>query len=178
MDMKKILLAAAALAFAGAASAQKTCTKADESNAQKAIDKVSTWASLNSTWKSFRHCDTGAVGEGFTDAILRLVVDWKGVNQLADAMARDADYKTFILDHLRSPEAKGDAPDVYSRAKANCPGGLAEWCKEIAAAVHEPPPRPATPVALPPAVAPQAGVPSATQPAPPITPPAPPAEKK
>lgn len=174
--MKKILLAAAALAFAGAASAQKPCTKADESNAQKAIDKISSWATLNGTWKSFRHCDTGAVGENFTEAILRLVIDWKGVNQLADAMAKDADYKAFIIDHLKSPEAKSDAPDVYSRTKSACPGGLADWCKEIAAAVHEPPPRPATPVALPPAVAPQPGVPPVTQPAPSGAPPA--ADKK
>ncbi len=167
--MKKpaIVLAVLAAAFAGAAAAQKPCSKSDEVNAQKAIDRISTWGSLNATWKSFRHCDSGAIGEQFTDAILRLVIDWKNVNQLADAM-KDDDYKNFILNHLKSPEAKSDAPDVYSRAKANCPGGLGDWCKEIAAAVHEPPPPKApTPVAMPPATTPQPGVPPQTPPPPP-----------
>jgi hypothetical protein len=171
--MKKTALAVALLAtvLSGAAAAQKACTKAEEVNAQKAIDRVSTWSSLSSTWKSFKHCDSGAIGEQFTDAVLRLVIDWKGVNQLADAM-KDPDYKAFILTHLKSPEAKSDAPDVYSRAKANCPKGLEDWCKEIAVAVHEPPPPPPpapaqTPTALPPIRAPQPGVPTPNSPAPP-----------
>ena len=78
------------------------------------------------------------------------MIDWKNVSQLADAM-KDPDYNAFILEHLKSPEAKDDAPDVYSRAKANCPKGLEAFCKDIAAAVHEPPaPPPPTPAAMPP----------------------------
>jgi hypothetical protein len=160
--MKKSTLADTlfTLAAAGSAAAQKTCTKAEEGNAQKAIDRVSTFAALNATWKTFRHCDSGAIGEQFTDAVLRLVIDWKGVSQLSEQM-KDPDYNTFILNHLKSPEAKSDAPDVYSRAKANCPKGLDNWCKDIAAAVHEPPaankgpdPLLPTPTAMPPLRAP------------------------
>lgn len=162
------------LTLAGSAAAQKACSKADEANAQKAIDRVSTFATLNATWKQYRHCDSGAVGEQFTDAILRLVIDWKGVNQLAEQM-KDAEYGTFIVNHLKSPEAKADAPDVYSRAKANCPKSLEAWCKDIADAVKEPPaankgpdPLLPTPTALPPLRAPQAGVPTPNAPAPPV----------
>ena len=147
--MKKILLVLAALAalLAPAAFAQKPCGKSDQVAAQKAIDRISTWPQLNSAWKSFRHCDEGTIGEQFTDAVLRLVVDWKSVNLLADAM-KDADYHDFIIKHLKSPEAQSDAPDVYSRAKANCPKGLEDFCKDIALAVHEPPPPPPPPLEL------------------------------
>jgi hypothetical protein len=161
------------LTLAGSAAAQKACSKADEANAQKAIDRVSNFATLNATWKSFRHCDSGAVAGEFTDAILRLVIDWKGVNQLADQM-KEADYNTFILNHLKSPEAKADAPDVYSRARANCPKGLENWCKDIADAVKEPTaaskgpdPLLPTPMALPPMRAPQPGVPTPNASSPP-----------
>ncbi len=171
-----ILLATLALAFAAAAVAQKPCTKADESAAMKAIDRISTWAALQSTWKSWRHCDQGPVGEQFTEAILRLVIDWKNVNQLADAM-KDADYNAFILAHLKSPEAKGDAQDVYSRTKANCPRGLESFCKEMGEAVKEPPPPP--PAALPEPMAP-IRAPKATPAPPPAMAPQtpPPVEKK
>src|SRR6187549_1873480 len=147
--MKKIIFLLATLAFAASAQAQRTCSKADESNAQKAIDRISSWSTLNATWKTYRHCDTGAVGESFTEAILRLVIDWKNVNQLADAMGKDADYNAFILAHLKSEEAKGDAQDVYSRAKGACPKGLDAFCKDIIAAVNPPKALPAaTPAAL------------------------------
>jgi hypothetical protein len=174
--MKKSTLAVTlfTLTLAGSAAAQKACSKAEEANAQKAIDRVSTFATLNATWKSFRHCDSGAIGEQFTDAVLRLVVDWKGVNQLADQM-KDPEYNTFILNHLKSPEAKPDAPDVYSRAKANCPKGLENWCKDIADAVKEPPaankgpdPLLPTPTALPPMRTPQPGVPTPNATSPPV----------
>jgi len=165
--MKKIILLLATLAFAASAHAQKTCSKADESNAQKAIDRISSWSTLNTTWKTYRHCDTGAVGESFTEAILRLVIDWKNVNQLADAMGKDADYNAFITAHLKSDEAKGDAQDVYSRAKGACPKGLDAFCKDIMAAVNPPKaPPPATPAALPPVTTPQPGVPPSSTAAP------------
>lgn len=145
----RIALGALAVAFASAAAAQKTCTKADEGNAPKAIDRITSWATLNSTWKAYRHCDTGAVGEQFTEAILRLVIDWKNMDQLANAM-KDPDYSQFIVAHLKSKEAEADAPDVYSRAKANCPRGLDAFCKDIAAAVkEEPSPKAAAPTPMP-----------------------------
>ena len=65
----------------------KTCTKADESNAQKAIDRIARRArSLHG--KSFRIATT-------TPSALHRrraapVIDWKNVNQL-DAMGKDAD---------------------------------------------------------------------------------------
>ncbi|APV49582.1 hypothetical protein BWI17_07760 [Betaproteobacteria bacterium GR16-43] len=172
--MRTATLLVASLAFAGAAHAQKACSKADEAAAGKAIDRIASWATLNATWKTYRHCDTGAVGEQFTEALLRLVIDWKNVNQLADAMAKEADYKAFVIAHLKSKEAEADATDVYSRTKSNCPKGLDAFCKEIGSAVREapepPPPKAAPappPAALPPATAPQPGVPTPSSSSPP-----------
>ena len=126
---------------AGSALAQKTCSKADEAAAQKAIDRVSSWASLSSAWKSYKHCDKGEVGDAYTEALLRLIIDWKNIEQLATAM-KDPDYDDFVITHLRSPSAKADADDVYARAKTKCPKELASWCSGIASAVDQAPPKP------------------------------------
>ena len=162
LTIARLACGALALACATGAAAQKPCTKADEANANKAIDRITSWSTLNGTWKAYRHCDTGAVGELFTEAVLRLVIDWKNVDQLANAM-KDQDYNDFIVKHLRSPEAKADAPDVYSRTKANCPKNLEAFCKDIAAAVKEET---------------KAAAPAMPELMPPIRPPAPAAEKK
>ena len=74
---------------------------------------------------------------------------------------KDPEYKEFILSHLKSPEAAGDALDVYSRARNNCPKGQDAFCKEISEAVKPAAapaasPAPAAPVAPAPPAEPKA----------------------
>lgn len=172
--MKKLLaLAFTAFLSTGAFGQGKPCSKAEEATAGKAIDRISSWSSLQNTWKTYRHCDQGPNKDLFTESILRLVVDWKQVEQLANNM-KDAEYKEFILSHLRSPAAESDALDVYSRARNNCPKGQDAFCKEIMdatkpAAAPAAPAAPATPAAP---AAPAAPAPS-TAPAAPKAPEAP-----
>ena len=114
-----------------AAHAQKTCSPADMQKAQKAVDLVLTWQGLNKAWKDWRHCDTADVADTFTDAMLRLMVDWKNVEVLAEGM-KDPEYNAFILKHLASPAAKDDLPMIRSRATQSCPKGQDAVCKQLA----------------------------------------------
>jgi hypothetical protein len=129
-----------------AAHAQKTCTPADMQKAQKAVDLVLSWQQLNKTWKDWRQCDTGEVADTFTDAMLRLMVDWKNVDVLAEGM-KDADYKAFIEAHLRSPAAKDDLPMIRSRATQSCPKGQDAVCKTLAGATEAAKPLDLSPMA-------------------------------
>jgi hypothetical protein len=129
--MNRFLALAAACCAIGA-HAQKACTPADMQKAQKAADLVMTWQGLNKAWKDYRHCDTGEVADTFTDAMTRLMVDWKNVDALAETM-KDPEYKGFIEAHLRSPAAKEDIKSIRSRATQSCPKGQDAVCKEIAA---------------------------------------------
>ncbi|MGE5096540.1 MAG: hypothetical protein ACM3SO_15485 [Betaproteobacteria bacterium] len=133
--MTLVRLGAACFMLAGAlgANAQdKPCTKADAAAAEKAIERVVMWTQLEKAWHDYRHCDSGAVGDLYTDALLRLLVDWKKPEALAEAVAKDPQYKAFVIAHIRSPVAKDDREAIYSRAKADCPGNLAAFCSEIA----------------------------------------------
>jgi hypothetical protein len=147
-----ILLACAAFS---AAHAQKTCSPADAQKAQKAVDLVMTWQSLNKAWKDWGHCDSGEVADTFTDATLRLMVDWKDTSALAETL-KDDSYKAFLTKHLRSPAAKDDRAAVYSRATNSCPKGQAAMCKEIEDAVSDKPAAPAPAPAAAPAATPAA----------------------
>jgi hypothetical protein len=168
MSAARVLVAALALGFAAAAPAQKSCTRADEANAGKVIDRASSWPALVRAWKDFRHCDKGPVGELYTEALLRTIIDWKGVDAFADAM-KDIEFREFVLAHLLSDAAKEDRPDVYSRAKRNCPKGQEAFCADLAEAV-----KPAAPTPPPTPIAPLAPI----SPAPTGTPAAPAAPEK
>jgi hypothetical protein len=123
----------AVLAFAGAAAAtDKPCTRADAANAAKALDRVASWAQMYGAWQEFGHCDAGATADQYTDSLMRLIVDWKNVDAFAGTVGKDAKFKQFVHAHLRSPAAKDDLEDVYSRARAQCPAGLDAFCAELA----------------------------------------------
>lgn len=131
--MRAALLALALAAAALPAAAQnKPCTKADHAVAEKAVDRVLTWGQLHKAFQDYRHCDSGPVDELFTDAVLRLTVEWKNVDAFAEAMQADAAFKAFVFKHLRSPAAKEDLESVYSRAKASCPPKQESFCAELA----------------------------------------------
>ena len=132
--MKKVqaVLCAALLAAGTAAAQDKACSKSDAAAAEKAIDRVVSWPTLYKAWQDYGHCDSGPVDELFTDAVLRLTVEWKSVDSFAGDMQRDGKYKQFVHRHLKSPAAKDDRDAIYSRAKASCPAKLDGFCGELA----------------------------------------------
>ena len=133
--MKAVLFALASSLCFCAYAADKACSRADSANAQKVIDNVVTWSQLQKAWTDYRHCDTGEVAELYTDALLRLAVDWKDAGALAAAAQKNPEYKAFIFDHLKSPAAKDDRTTIRSRAKTMCPAGQDAFCAELADAM-------------------------------------------
>ena len=138
IDLLRIALASACLALGAgsmAGAADKPCTKADVANAGKAIERSNNWTQLYKSWQDYRHCDTGAVADDYTDSLMRLMVEWKGVDVLAAAMQKDPEFNAWVHARLESPAATDDQPTVYSRVKASCPNGMDAFCAELAESV-------------------------------------------
>lgn len=129
------LVLCGAVAIATSAFAQKTCSAGDSAAAQKAVDKIVTWQSLEKAYHDYKHCDTGPVEDGFTDAMMRLMVGWKNIDALAKAMEKDAEYKAWVYKHLMSDASKDDREDVYALAKKQCPSSQAAFCEDLALTV-------------------------------------------
>jgi hypothetical protein len=126
--MKKsasLWIACAALVAVPALAQDKSCGPAE-----KAVDKVVNYPGLYKAFKDYGHCK-GPVEEVFTDAILRLMVEWKDVDTVAADAQRDPEYKKFLHRHLQSPAAKDDRDSVHSRAKSSCPMTQGPFCAEL-----------------------------------------------
>jgi hypothetical protein len=131
--MKTIRLAVAVLAFAAcAAHAQKTCSTAESAAAEKALDRVVGWDQMYKTWKDYQHCDTALAEDNFTDAFMRLAVEWKNVDQFEKVYRADPLFKAFVHKHMRSMSAKDDLKSLYSRVKQSCPPKNDAFCAELA----------------------------------------------
>jgi hypothetical protein len=149
MKILRVVLCCA-VAAATSVHAQKSCSGADAAAAQKAVDKIVTWQNLEKAFHDYGHCDTGTVEDGFTDALMRLMVGWKNVDAVAAATARDAAYKAWVHKHLLSPLAKDDREDVYALAKKNCPAKQDAFCAELAEVVRPVKAEPLAPLNLDP----------------------------
>ena len=132
-EWKRILAIAACVTVLPLAAQEKPCSPGEMSAAEKAIDRVVNFDTLYRTYKDYRHCDKGNAQDLFTEAVLRCLIEWKQVDILARQVQADADYRKFLEKHIKSPAAKNDANDIYSRAKSNCPKGLDAFCADIAA---------------------------------------------
>jgi hypothetical protein len=128
----RIIAAAAAFAAAGAFAQGKACTPADQAATEKALDKVVSWDHMYKAFKDYGHCDTVMTEDSFTDALMRLAVEWKNVDAFASKYQSDAGYKAFVHKHMKSLTAKDDVKSLYSRAKQSCPPKLDAFCAELA----------------------------------------------
>src|SRR5258708_5143736 len=105
-SMRFVTIIAALAASAIAHAADKPCTNAQSAAAQKALDKVNSWDQLHRAWVDSGHCDANAVGDAYTDALLRLAIDGKNVPAFAGSVQKAAKYKEFVFAPLQSPAAK------------------------------------------------------------------------
>ena len=137
---KPVALVALALALGASAPAlaQKECSKSEAAAAEKAVDRVVNYPGLLKAWRDYGHCSQGPVGELFTEAILRLMVEWKDVDTVAQDMGREPNYKKFVFGHLGNA-AKEDRQSIYSRAKASCPLTQGAFCAELIEVVKNQP---------------------------------------
>lgn len=153
MKITHVLAAGLALAVAPAFAQDKSCSKADAAKAEKAVDNVTSFEQLNKAWQEWRHCDSGPVADVYTDAVFRLLVDWKGVEALASGMRSSPEYKQWMLARVKGG-TKEDRAAIFSRAKTGCPAKLDAMCGELIEAAEDSPGKSAAPAAAPAAPAP------------------------
>jgi hypothetical protein len=69
-------------AFASDAATKK-CTKTEAMEAEKEADSLKDWDQVYRSYKRFSQCDDGAIAEGYSESITKLLAeDWKSSNRL------------------------------------------------------------------------------------------------
>jgi hypothetical protein len=111
---------------------QKHCTDAE---ARRALDEavmLRTWDILYRSYKSYQHCDDGAIGEGYSESVARILVDhWRTLPQLDRFARKDAHFRHFVLRHLDATLNMDDVEKVRKTAKTQCPTGLRTLCDDL-----------------------------------------------
>jgi hypothetical protein len=122
-----------AVAIVPAAAADKPCSAAD-----KAIDGVTSWGALQKAVQDYGHCDKGPTAEGFTEAILRVIISgWPKVGDAGPILAKDAAFRDWLMKRLASPAlSTQDTAEIRDLAKRSCPKGHEKVCADLHSAVE------------------------------------------
>jgi hypothetical protein len=121
------------LMFAHPGYAQKhQCTEGEGRAALEAVT-LHSWDALYKSYKSYRLCDDGAIGEGYSESVARILSDhWNTLPRLSQLAGNDADFRPFVIRHLDATLNMDDVQKIKKSARAQCPRGLRTLCGDLA----------------------------------------------
>jgi hypothetical protein len=116
--------------FAQAPASGGVCTTADAMAAIDEADRLHSWDEVYRSYKQFAKCDDGAIMEGYTDSIEKLLAaQWNLFPRFAALARSDKGFKIFVLKHLNAVMTLQDI--VMQNAEHDCPAEDEQLCREI-----------------------------------------------
>jgi hypothetical protein len=110
----------------------RPCNESEAQQAEIEAATFRTWDALYKSYKLHRHCDDGAIAEGYSESVARILVDhWKTLPQLAHLARNDQKFRRFVLRHVDGTLNMDDVKKISANAKTRCPVGLRVLCDDL-----------------------------------------------
>jgi hypothetical protein len=101
----------------------------------RALDEADTlrsWDALYKSYKTFGRCDDGAVAEGFSESVARILADhWNTLPRFVQIADKDAAFRAFVIKHLDPTLNMDDVEKIRQDALTHCPIGLQTTCNHL-----------------------------------------------
>ena len=130
--MERFLIYAVLLMVSGCHSSPAfsggECSREMAMQAEEAVDGLKSWHDVYAGYKKYAVCDDGAIAEGFTDVIVRLLVDRPiDFKPLVD----DKAFETFMLNHIGELMTQEDFQSLKAKAQT-CAALHKSFCENLA----------------------------------------------
>jgi hypothetical protein len=120
------------VAAACASAHQNQCSTADAQRAETEAESLRSWDDLYKSYKQYRQCDDGAIWEGYSESVARILVDhWATLPRFAQLAHKDEGFRPFVLKHVDQTINGKDARTIRANAAHACPSGLREFCNDL-----------------------------------------------
>jgi hypothetical protein len=131
--LERFSAAYSALATPAGGAAKRPCNNAEGRVALDEAGSVRTWSGLYSSYKAYEQCDDGAIGEGYSESVARILLDhWNTLPELVQLAELDADFRVFVTKHIDASLDSAELNKIKSNADAGCPAALRMICSDIA----------------------------------------------
>ena len=133
--MKAHMIAALALvlmASPASAADTKACSTPEAEAAERGVDALHSWSDLHAAFKKFGHCDDGAIAEGYSDFVMRMLASrWDELGALQTAATADPAFRAFVLSHIDETWVGVEFEKVMQSARTHCPARARGLCLDI-----------------------------------------------
>lgn len=114
------------------APAAPGCPTDTARRAESQADRLRSWNALYNSFESYRQCDDGAIAEGYSESVARILVDhWNTLADFARLQAGNAGFRAFVLRHIDATLDNDDLYKIRRKASAECPVGLGKLCADV-----------------------------------------------
>ena len=129
-----LILVLGGLSLAAPLVAQKkSCSDAEETQAEKEVDSLKTWDQVYRSYKKFEQCDDGAVAEGYSDAVGKLLAnDWGHFPRLVEFARTDRNFERFVVRHVDESLTNDILQKISKNVRTGCPTDAKALCSLIA----------------------------------------------
>ena len=108
--------------------------------AEPATYELKTWDAVHKAFQQFSQCDSGAVGENFSDSIASMLAgQWSQTRRLQELTMRDREFETFVVRHVDELMSPQQAVNIAHNAEKHCPEGAQALCEHILKRIRETP---------------------------------------
>lgn len=121
---------------------QRLCSTTEAQRADESANMQHSWDGLYKSYKLYRHCDDGAIWEGYSESVARILVDhWTTLPRLSYLARKDALFRQFVIRHVDATLDLRDLKKIAQNANTQCPAALKGICADLArradAAINE-----------------------------------------
>jgi len=112
----------------------RECTLTDEQRIGHEYPRLKSWSSIYASYRACTpECDDGWMGEGYDQAIVKMLsARWATVGELARLARRDPAFHRFVLKHVDGTADPDDLRKVFTNATRYCPRDLGGLCASVA----------------------------------------------
>jgi hypothetical protein len=94
-------------------------------------DRLRNWDALYNSYKEFKDCDDGAIGEGYGESVARILADyWNTLPRFTQLAAKHGAFREFLIKHLDATLNMDDVVKIKHEAQTQCPFGLQKTCND------------------------------------------------
>jgi hypothetical protein len=109
------------------------CTDIEGRHALDEAETLRSWDALYKSYKVYRQCDDGAIGEGYSESVAHILADhWNTLPEMARLVRKDSQFRVFVMGHIDATLNMDDVEKIRKKAKAQCPTGLRAVCNDLA----------------------------------------------
>lgn len=115
------------------------CSKEHEQEALSLAPTIRDWDALYSAFMHYQACDDGAIGEGFSESVARILVDKReSIGRLARIAKGNPKFLRFVYRHIDASLDPKDLQHIHDDfVKYGCGSLSQSSCKKIRATVND-----------------------------------------